>query len=332
MPRISILDTDDAFSADDGETILAAAQRAGVAFPYSCQAGNCGSCKCELIDGDTFALEASEYALTPEERDRGLVLACRTQVWGDARIRRLDHEDLMVHPSRVLSCRVSRLEQLTHDIRGVWLEIEAGGPFVFSAGQYAQVDFAPGLGRHYSMANAPDDATLEFQIRHMPGGRCSAYVASALNVGDAVTVSGPHGSSYLRDHHAGPVLLAAGGSGLAPVQSMLKTMLARAFAAPVKLYFGVRAERDLYNEAMLVDWARRHPNLALEVVLSDDNGAAQRRHGFVHQAIDLDLDTVAGWRAYVAGPPVMVEAVSAVLQAKGMASRDIHADAFHNQP
>lgn len=331
MPRISILDSDDRFDADDGETILAAAQRAGVAFPYSCQAGNCGSCKCELVEGDTFALEASEFALTDAERDRGLILACRTQVWGDARIRRIDHEALVVHPSRVLACRVQRLEQLSHDIRGVWLDVESGGPFVFSAGQYAQVDFAPGLGKHYSMANGPDHARLEFHVRHMPGGRCSGYVATTLKQGDPVTVSGPHGISYLRDLHVGPVLLAAGGSGLAPIQSILKTMLARNSAAPIRLYFGVRGERDVYNEAILTRWMRDHPNLAVEVVLSDD-ATTTRRRGYVHEAIAADVHNVEGWHAYVAGPPVMVEAVSSVLQSKGMALRDIHADAFHNQP
>lgn len=331
MPRISILDTDDAFAADDGETILAAAQRAGVAFPYSCQAGNCGSCKCELVGGDTFAPEASPYALTDAERDRGLILACRTQVWGDTQIRRVDHDELIVHPSRVLSCRVSRLESLTHDIRGVWLEVQAGGPFVFSAGQYAQVEFAPGLGKHYSMANAPDDATLAFQVRHMPGGRCSSYVAKALKLGDAVTVSGPHGIAYLRDHHAGPVLLAAGGSGLAPIQSILQTMLAREFSAPIRLYFGVRAERDLYNLDALQAWTRRHGNLAVEIVLSEE-AVTSRRRGLVHEAIAADIENINGYRAYIAGPPVMVDAVSASLQSKGMAVRDIHADAFHNQP
>lgn len=330
MPQISILDTDDSFAADDGETILAAAQRAGVAFPYSCQAGNCGSCKCELVEGDTFAMEASEFALTSEESARGLVLACRTQVWGDARIRRIDHEELIVHPSRVLNCLVARLEPLTHDIRGVWLAIEAGGPFTFSAGQYAQVEFAPGLGKHYSMASAPTDPQLEFQVRRMPEGRCSTYVADTLRVGDSVTVSGPHGMCYLREHHVGPVLLAAGGSGLAPIQSILKTMLARNFAAPIRLYFGVRSERDVYNEPMLTQWAQHHPNMQVEIVLSEGTSTSRRR-GLVHQAIDADLHDLAGYCAYIAGPPVMVDAVSATLRDKGLASRDIHADAFHNQ-
>jgi len=313
-----------------GDTILASLLRAGVPFPFSCQAGNCGTCKCELVSGDVLELEHSEHALAPEERAKGIVLACRTQVWDDAVVRRIDAEELVLHPSRVMRCRVVELEDLTHDIKGVRLAVEAGGPFLFSAGQYAQVEFAPGLSRHYSMANTPQDAELVFHIRHMPGGRTSAYAAMQLKAGDKVKVSGPLGVAYLRDSHAGPALLVAGGSGLAPIQSILRTMLERGHAAPVSLYFGVRSERDLYHEALLKDLAARHKNFSYQVVLSEQKGAAGRSYGLVHQAIELPPDTGAVM-AYLAGPPVMVEAATALLASRGLAPRQIHADAFYNQ-
>jgi len=313
-----------------GDTILASLLRAGVPFPFSCQAGNCGTCKCELISGDVLELEHSEHALAPEERAKGIVLACRTQVWDDAVVRRIDAEELVLHPSRVMRCRVLELEELTHDIKGVRLAVEAGGPFVFSAGQYAQLEFAPGLSRHYSMASTPQDAELMFHIRHMPGGRTSAHVATQLKVGDKVKVSGPLGVAYLRENHGGPALLVAGGSGLAPIQSILCTMLERGRAAPVTLYFGVRSERDLYHEALLKDLAARHPNFSYHVVLSEQKGAAGRRYGLVHQVIELP-ETTDTLMAYLAGPPVMVEAATALLGARGLAPRQIHADAFYNQ-
>src|SRR5512137_1031948 len=131
--------------AEDGDTLLDALIMAGVPFPYSCQASNCGTCKCELLSGDINELEYSEHALKPEERAKNVILACRTQVWGDTAIRRIEAEELVLHPSRIMRCRVVAIEPLTHDIRGIRLVIEAGGPFMFSAGQYAQVEFAPGL-------------------------------------------------------------------------------------------------------------------------------------------------------------------------------------------
>ena len=317
-------------TVEAGDTILASLLRAGVPFPFSCQAGNCGTCKCELVSGDVLELEHSEHALAPEERAKGIVLACRTQVWDDAVVRRIDAEELVLHPSRVMRCRVVEIEDLTHDIKGVRLAIEAGGPFHFSAGQYAQVEFAPGLSRHYSMANTPQDAELVFHIRHMPGGRTSAYAATQLRSGDKVKVSGPLGVAYLRDKHAGPALLVAGGSGLAPIQSILRTMLERGHEAPVTLYFGVRSERDLYHEALLKDLAARHANFSYRIVLSEQKGAAGRHYGLVHQSIELPQDTGAVM-AYLAGPPVMVEAATALLASRGLAPRQIHADAFYNQ-
>jgi CDP-4-dehydro-6-deoxyglucose reductase/ferredoxin-NAD(P)+ reductase (naphthalene dioxygenase ferredoxin-specific) len=313
-----------------GDTILASLLRAGVPFPFSCQAGNCGTCKCELVSGDVLELEHSEHALAPEERVKGIILACRTQVWDDTVVRRIDAEELVLHPSRVMRCRVLELEDLTHDIKGVRLAIEAGGPFVFSAGQYAQLEFAAGLSRHYSMASTPQEAQLVFHIRHMPGGRTSAHVATQLKPGDKVKVSGPLGVAYLRENHAGPALLVAGGSGLAPIQAILRTMLERGHGAPVTLYFGVRSERDLYHEALLKDLAARHSNFSYHVVLSEQKGAPGRRYGLVHEAIELP-ESVQGVMAYLAGPPVMVEAATSLLASRGLLPRQIHADAFYNQ-
>ena len=253
--QITLVGHDQPVPVQAGDTVLASLLRAGLAFPFSCQAGNCGTCKCELVSGDVHELEYSEHALSAAERARGIVLACRAQVWDDTVIRRIDAEELVVHPSRVMRCRVLEVESLTHDIKGLRLAIEAGGPFTFSAGQYAQVEFAPGLSRHYSMANTPDEPELVFHVRHMPDGRTSSYVATQLKVGDRVKVSGPLGIAYLRDAHRGPVLLVAGGSGLAPIQSILCTLLERGHDAPVTLYFGVRSERDLYHEALLKDLA-----------------------------------------------------------------------------
>ena len=314
-----------------GDTILASLLRAGVAFPFSCQAGNCGTCKCELISGEVLELEHSEHALGAEERAKGIILACRTQVWDDTVVRRIDAEELVMHPSRVMRCRVLALEDLTHDIKGLRLAIEAGGPFDFSAGQYAELEFAPGLSRHYSMASTPAQAELAFHIRHLPGGRTSGHVAARLKPGDKVKASGPLGISYLRDAHAGPVLLAAGGSGLAPMESILRTLLGRGYRAPVTLYFGLRSERDLYHEALLRQLAASHPNFAYHVVLSGEVGASGRRHGLVHEALAEDLGDTDELMAYLAGPPVMVEATSALLAARGVAARQVHADAFYDQ-
>lgn len=333
---ISIDGTSVTVEAEPGDTILDALLMAGVGFSYSCQAGNCGTCRCELVSGDILELEYSEHALVPADRARGVVLACRSQVWGDTVIRKLDDEEFMVHPSRILRCTVTSLDRITHDIHRLRLDIQSGGPFTFSVGQYASIEFpfAPGRARDYSMANRADEASLEFHIREMPGGSVSAGLAAGLRTGDAVRVSGPFGTSYLRANHAGPVIAIAGGSGFAPVRSIIGTMRAQGLENPVHAYFGARAERDVYGEAEMRTWVEGRTGSSAHVVLSDPDAnagthAGPRRFGLVTDAVAADFARLDGFKAYVAGPPAMVDTATALLTSRGVAPRDIHADAFH---
>ena len=318
--------------AEDGETILDAALRNGVGFAYSCQAGNCGTCKCEYVSGEIFELEYSEHALSAAERSRNVILACRTQVWSDVHIRRLSAEEFVVHPSRVMRCRVTDFALLTYDVMRLRLAIEAGGPFTFSAGQFAKLEFefAPEQPRDYSMANGPDEPHLEFHIRVLKGG-VSAMLPERLKVGDPVRVSGPFGTSYLRTQHRGPILALAGGTGLAPIRSIVAAALAARVPGSIHLYVGVRGERDVYGEAELREWARQHPNLHVHVVLSEhtESAAGARRFGLVTEPVGADFADLSGFHAYLAGPPAMVDAATEVLRSRGLGARDIHADAFY---
>ncbi len=315
-----------------GETILESMLQAGVAFPHNCQSGNCGACKCELVDGDTLELPYSEYALSAEERSRNLILACRTQVWGDCSVRLLPADEMVLHPSRVMRCRVAHITELTHDIRGLELVIESGGPYGFSPGQHARLKFGPGIPeRSYSMASLPDQPKLEFYVRQVPRGQASGYAFTNLRVGAEVTVSGPLGNAYLREQHRGPLLALAGGSGLAPIKSIVDAALAAEPTRTVHCYFGVRDERDVFLESYFRELSRRHPNFRLEVVLSQPSGATPRRTGTVVDAATKDFRELDGFKAYVAGPPAMVESAQRELENKGLAPRDIHADAFYSQ-
>ena len=333
---VTVADLNQCAPAEEGQTVLDALLAHGVGFAYSCQTGNCGTCRCELVSGDIMELEYSEHALSAEERSRGIVLACRSQVWSDVVVRRLDAEDFVVHPSRVMRCKVVDLTALTHDILRLRMDIVAGGPFAFSAGQFASLEFpvAPGFVRDYSMANRADEKLPEFHIRIMPAANSvSRRIAAALKPGDLVKVRGPLGTSYLRVQHAGPMLCIAGGSGLAPIKSIVETALEGGFGQPVHLYFGVRAERDVYFEAQLAELQRRFPSFKAHIVLSEPGaqGAASllpRRVGFVTAAVAADFPALAGFKAYLAGPPPMVDAATALVRERGVESRDIHADAF----
>jgi naphthalene 1,2-dioxygenase ferredoxin reductase component len=343
---VSLEGFDNLIEANEGDLLLDALIMAGAPLPYSCQQGNCGTCKCELVgkvdDSDIMELEYSEYALSPEQRAKGIVLACRTQVWNNLSIRRVDDDELVVHPSRVMQTRVAKIEHLTHDITGITLKVESGGPFGFSAGQYASVTFAAGLTRDYSMSSTPDvagrDGLIEFQVRvAAPNGARSAsrYARDTLREGDSVRVSGPMGTSYWREKHVGPMLLVGGGSGFAPMESIAATALASGVTPPIHLYFGARAGRDLYRISRLKEWAAQYPNFKFTCVLSEPSdsdsplGLGPLRSGLVMEAVLADIADFSGFKCYLAGPPVMVEAGQRLLEAKGVATRDIHADAFY---
>lgn len=321
-------------AVETGGTILEAALDAGVPYPHGCRSGNCGACKSRLYRGDVEMSPYSEFALTDDEKAQGLILACRAVPWSDAEIGWLEDAEVVVHPRRRLDCRVVAIEDATHDIKRFRLEILSGGPFTFSAGQYAEVRFEGQPKRDYSMANRPDEALLEFHVRRVEGGTASRHAAERLKLGDHVEVEGPFGSSWLRENHTGPILAAAGGSGLAPVKSIVETALARGMRQPIRFYFGARAERDIYLMDDFAALAARHPNLQIVPVLSEPAGPAgpiARRTGYLADAIAADLADLDGWKVYLAGPPVMVETVTEAARARGARREDIHADAFYTE-
>ena len=334
--RVTVKQFSQSFGVETGQTILEAALAHDLSYPHGCRSGNCGACKSELLSGNVEMSPFSEYALTAAERSSGLILACRAVPWSDCAVKFLDFDDTVAHPFRHLVCKVTAVDSVTHDIKRIRLKVLDGGPYHFSAGQYARVEFPGVPARDYSMANRPDDKTLEFHVRLVPGGAATPFVATRLKVGDKVKVFGPHGTSYLRDRHSGPILAFAGGSGLAPIKSIVETALASGATQPIRLYFGVRDERDLYLEEHFRKLAKKHRNLTFEPVLSEPTKATERRTGFLADIIRKDFggakaSVLDGAKAYLAGPPVMVETAVAALTELGLRRQDCHADAFYSE-
>jgi ferredoxin-NAD(P)+ reductase (naphthalene dioxygenase ferredoxin-specific) len=326
--KVRITSADRTIDVPTGETILDAALDAGVNYPFGCQSGNCGACKSHLLKGEVSMEGYSEFALSADEKRRGLILACRAVPRTDSDVAWTDIDDLVSHPRRVLATKVLSIHDATHDIKRVRLAVVSGGPFDFSAGQFASVRFEGCSPRDYSMANVPGDAVLEFHVRRSAGATTSAYVAEKLKVGDPVHVEGPFGASHLRESHRGPIIAVAGGSGMAPMKSIVERALAIGMPQHIYFYFGVRTERDLYLHEHFAELAKKHPTLHFIPVLSEGDGM-DRRCGLVHEAVAADWDEFDGCKAYLAGPPVMVEAATRLFERRDMRRIDIHADAFY---
>lgn len=312
-------------SVRPGVNLLEALREHQVPVSYSCTAGRCGTCRCKVLEGEV--LESGPDSPRPQAVQDRFVLACQTFLTGSCTIEIPEPDEVVVHPARILKATVAAIEDLTHDIKR--LRLKPARPLEFSPGQYAQLQFTPQHARPYSMAGLPGDELLEFHTRLVPGGRVTGYIANQLQVGDAVRVSGPMGSAYLRRKHAGPMLCVAGGTGLAPILSILRGAAAARMRNSIHLYFGVRSARDVYGLAWLHELCEQHPQLQLHVVVTGGEHARDQRSGLVTDAIAHDWRELKGWRAYLCGSPPMVEAATRQVQQMGVAPEQVYADAFY---
>ena len=311
---------------EPGANLLDTLRRAAVPISYSCSAGRCGTCRCKVIAGSVEATSA----LPDADPADASVLACQATLTGDCTIEIPEPDEIVVHPARIVKGTVVSIDAPVSDVRVVRMSLNR--PLSFSPGQYATVQFTPGRERPYSMAGADTDALIEFHIRIVPGGVVSEHVAKVLKCGDTVRISGPLGTSYLRRQHDGPVICVAGGTGLAPVLSIVRAILEGGDHRPVHLYFGVRSEADVYGAGTLVELTQRFPNLKVHTVVATSPAREGYRSGLVTDAIDSDWSALDGFRAYVCGSPPKVDAVRQTLIAKGLGARHIYADAFFAQP
>jgi len=303
-----------------GDNLLDVLRREGVPISHSCLAGRCGTCRCTLS------------GLTPPRAGRGAasVLACQTTLSEDSVVTVPEVDEIVVHPARIIKATVVELDAPTHDVRIV--RLKPNRKLSFSAGQYATLRFGNGLARPYSMANVADDELMEFHVRVVPGGLVSGYVAHQLEPGDAVQVSGPLGTAYLRRKHTGPMLCVAGGTGLAPILSIVGSALAAGMTNDIHLYFGVRTPGDVYGlHTLRALEALAGGRLQAHVVVAEPDAGtgAALRGGMLPDAIRRDLSDCTDWRGYLCGSPGMVDAVGATLAGLGMRDEHIHADAFY---
>ncbi|MGC8477503.1 MAG: FAD-binding oxidoreductase [Acetobacteraceae bacterium] len=321
---------------EEGETVLEAAFRQGIAVMHGCKEGQCSSCKSRLVEGDIELLKYSTFALPDYERETDHILLCRTHAYSDLTIELLNYdEDLLRRsiPVKQYEARVLRIEALTHDIRR--LEIELASPLRFWAGQYVDITLPEaGITRSFSMANPPrGGSTLEFILKKYPDGAFSSRLDGGLAPGDRLVVKGPYGTCFRREGHPGPLVLVGGGSGMSPLLSILQDHIESGEKRAVRFFYGARMRRDLFYldrfaemETELDDF-RFIPALSHAGPEEDWTGES----GFIHDVVQrmLGAEGLDGEiDAYSCGPPPMIDAVLPVLQMAGVEPERIYFDKF----
>ncbi|MFH1658202.1 MAG: phenol 2-monooxygenase domain-containing protein [Pseudomonadota bacterium] len=319
---------------EDGQTILDAALRAGIYLPHACCHGLCATCKVQVLDGEVDHGEASTFALMDFEREEGKTLACCCRLESDTVIEAEIEEDPDSRnlPVQDYAGEVVRIEALTPTIRGIWLKLDR--PMDFQAGQYINLETpaVDGQSRAFSLANAPQSGDIiELNVRIVPGGQVTTWLHEKLAVGEKLKLTGPYGRFFVKKSANLPLIFMAGGSGLSSPKSMIEDLLAEGFALPMTLVYGQRSREELYYDAEFRALAEKYANFTYVPALSSEPEGSDwsAARGFVHEAAKAHFNNdFRGHKAYLCGPPAMIEACIGTLMQGRLFERDIYMEKF----
>jgi NAD(P)H-flavin reductase/ferredoxin len=331
MDKILVSPFSHEFSCEKGETILEGALRNGLLLKYGCKHGGCGTCKVRLVEGDV-AENGSTFALSADDQADDLILPCASVPVEpcviDVGPSGLTEEEFFSgDSSRCYEAVVGTVDTVTADIARIRLDLGAD-EIEFTAGQFVNVE-VPGTGllRTFSIANAPEDpSAVELICKLYPSGLFSQFLRETAP-GAAIRFFGPYGTLKVHLSHR-PILMIAGGSGLAPLLSMLRDLAAKDADRRVTLYFGARTESDLYALDDIAEIRRKLRDFEFVPVLSQSWAASWTGEtGMVTDALLRRCATLAH-DVYLCGPPPMIDAAVPLLLQRGVRPRNIYYDAF----
>ena len=305
------------------QSILDASLRAGIYLPYACNHGLCGTFKVDVMEGEVDHNHASAFALMDIERDEGKTLACCATLESDVVIEAEVEEDpdALSLPIADFVGAVSRIEDLTPTIKGIWIALDGEG-IEFQAGQYINLEI-PGLDqpRAFSIASRPSERNeIELNVRRVEGGAGTAYLHEQLKPGDGLSFTAPLGRFFIRKSAPEPIIFLAGGSGLSSPKSMILDLLDAHDEREITLLYGARSEAELYYADLFGELAERYANFEYLAALSEaeDDDAWDGPHCFVYELAERKFDgKFSDHKAYLCGPPPMVDAcITSLMQGR----------------
>lgn len=338
MHKVELLTRDGvavAFDAEPAETLLKAAERAQIFLPSSCREGGCGACRVTAVAGDATLDSYSSAALSDEDRAAGDILLCRAHAHSDLSLKApfdasaIAHAQTPARRARVVSITPAGASAVA--LRLAYDEDETGRAAQFVPGQYAELELPQtGVKRSYSLANTPNwDGSLEFLIRLHPGGAFSTWLTQSATPGDALVVHGPQGHFTLDEMSLAPRWFVAGGTGLAPVLSMLRQMAEFGETTPCRLFFGVNQKEELFGQEALEPLGVALPQLETTLCVWKPGASWTDFTGTPAQALAQALETT-GERPdiYVCGPPALIGATERVAEAAGLPRDRVFSERF----
>ncbi|WP_259754285.1 benzoate 1,2-dioxygenase electron transfer component BenC [Pseudomonas sp. GCEP-101] len=314
--------------ASPSETVADAAYRQGINIPLDCRDGACGTCKCFAEAGRyDLGQDYIEDALSEEEAQQGYVLTCQMRAQSDCVVRVPASSQVCKTAQASFEASISAVRQLSDSTISLSIRGESLSTLAFLPGQYVNLR-VPGSeqSRAYSFSSLQKDGEVSFLIRNVPGGLMSSFLTGLAKAGDTMTLAGPLGSFYLREIRR-PLLLLAGGTGLAPFTAMLEQIAERGSEHPLHLIYGVTHDVDLVELDRLEAFAARIPTFTWSACVASPQSTHPRK-GYVTQHItpahlnDGEVDI------YLCGPPPMVEAVSQYIREQGITPANFYYEKF----
>ena len=314
---------------DGGSTLLSSLLESKIFLPSACGGkGTCGYCKCRVESGAGPVLPTEVTILTKEDIKDDKRLACQIKVKNDMEVE--IPSDML--NAKEYATKVSKIEDLTYDIKLIEFQLLSNETVTFKPGQYMQFKI-PGTDefRAYSVASTPkENGLIQFMVRKVPDGLCSGYIHEQLEVDDEVTLTGPYGDFFLQEDSQKDVICIAGGVGVPPLKSIIQHLFDKGTNREVYYFFGARSVKDLYYYDIPKKLSETHKNFnyipALSEPATEDNWTGET--GFIHLALDKVIKEGVPSEAYLCGPEPMINAVTNVLKAKGVKDQDIYYDKF----
>ncbi|MEV0946488.1 2Fe-2S iron-sulfur cluster-binding protein [Rhodococcus sp. NPDC049939] len=336
--RISFEPVDIEMEVGEDESVLDAAFRQGIRLMHGCREGQCSSCKSYVLDGDVEMENYSTFACNDAEVEEGYVLLCRSTAYSDCTIELLnfDEDELLSGvPIQDVHTRVVAIEPMTRDIVSLRLRPVEPAAFDFKPGQYADLQI-PGTEEHrsFSMATTPSTAgEVEFLIKKYPGGKFSGLLDGGIADGDEIFLTGPYGTFTLKQGHVLPVVCIGGGAGMAPILSLLRHMSETGNERPVHFYYGARTPADLFYLDEILELGKKLTDFTFVVCLSESMEPAPPdqitvEEGNVTDVVSRREPALGKVEVYLCGPPPMVDAALALLEAGGTPKDQVFYDKF----
>ncbi len=328
---VRIANSSRSFHAAADQPLLDAAAHAALNLPHSCKGGNCGACKARLLSGEIHYPNGEPLGLSDTEIADGQILLCQARARTDLCIETFEIRAADTVTTKRLPCRIERAVPLSHDVMGLFLRLPVAEAFTFEAGQYIDILLPGGRRRSFSIASPPHDARpLELHVRRVVGGEFTDRLFHEDMRAALLSIEGPLGTFTYRPHAAHPprMVLIGGGTGIAPLLSILRHLVENGIERDIQLYWGVRGQQDLYAHGTLEQLSRRAASFNYVPVLSEATSGWCGATGWVHEAALKCIQDLEAIEVYAAGPPAMIAAIQGEYDSRGSARTRLYFDSF----